>query len=133
MTTPITPQDLVNTIRGDLSAFKVVSSQPQVVLQKCRAALPELTLTREGLHTVLTSLQRRDVTPQVVQQWASFVRRGYVSGLGDTPITPIQIDYAAADEEHIAEVVSRLDELGDVVDGEITADELKLLIDATSK
>lgn len=56
----------------------------------------------------------------MAQQWASFIRRGYFenqpSGRGGKPL---EIDYDSAYEDAIAEVVSRLDEIGDVVDGDV--------------
>lgn len=53
---------------------------------------------------------------RLVQQWASFVRRGYLEILGP-PIRPIDITYEGEFEEAMVEVISMLDQLGDDVDG----------------
>ncbi len=63
-------------------------------------------------------------TPEQAQEWASFVRRGYVAGRSERPVRPLAIDYDDACEEEIAAVVARLDEIGDVVDGEVSASEI---------
>jgi hypothetical protein len=57
-----------------------------------------------------------------LQHWASFVKRGYVGGLLG-PIRPMDIEYELDQEETIAEIVGRMDELGDIVDGEISLSE----------
>jgi hypothetical protein len=44
------------------------------------------------------------------------------------PIWPLDIEFEAAAEDLIAEVVSRLTELGDAIDGEIGPDELAEMI-----
>ena len=54
--------------------------------------------------------------PELVQGWASFVRRGHLPGVAG-PIKPIEIDYDLCAEDQIAEIISRLDEIGDVIDG----------------
>jgi hypothetical protein len=44
-----------------------------------------------------------------------------------TPITPIDIAFEPAHEDAIAEAVSRLDQLGDAVDGTLTREDLESL------
>jgi len=66
--------------------------------------------------------------PSDVQQWASFVRRGYIVGAKTSAVEPINIDYEVSHEEQIAEIVSRLDGIGDIVDGNISDDELAAMI-----
>lgn len=51
------------------------------------------------------------------------MRRGFVEGTADGPIRPIEIEFEEAWEDAISAAVSRLDEIGDVIDGEVTAGE----------
>ncbi len=51
-------------------------------------------------------------------------RRGYVAGRDLHAIRPLDIDYEDACEEEIAAAVSRLDEIGDLVDGEVSTGEI---------
>lgn len=67
-------------------------------------------------------------SPELTQAWASFIRRGYVAEPGGGPIRPIDIDYEQAYEDDIAETVSRLDEIGDLVDGEVSSDGVLALL-----
>jgi len=73
-------------------------------------------------------MQLGQTAPSDVQQWASFVRRSYIAGTKTSAIEPINIDYEVSHEEQIAEIVSRLDEIGDIVDGNISDDELAAMI-----
>lgn len=80
----------------------------------------ELLVRPEAVATVLRQLSNHSIEGGMAQQWASFIRRGYFenqpSGRGGKPL---EIDYDSAYEDAIAEVVSRLDEIGDVVDGDV--------------
>lgn len=66
--------------------------------------------------------------PDLVQSWAFFVRRGCIENPKGGPIQLLNIDYDEAWEDAIVEAVSGLDEIGDVIDGEISSDELRDLI-----
>lgn len=129
----LTPEVLYDAVHGDLEAFVHVSEQPHSIIRECSLALSELVLTPQSICNVLVALKRNEVSPELVQQWASFVRRGYVTHWPTVEISiqenarsvaPIEIDYDLAFEEEIVEVISRLDEIGDIVDGDITKDEL---------
>ncbi len=90
-----------------------------------QAAAPgPLLVTRSGAVAVLKGLLEDAWTPEQVQAWASFVRRGYVADRTGHPIRPIDIEYEGAFEEGIAAAMSRLDEIGDQVDGEISTGEI---------
>lgn len=65
-----------------------------------------------------------------LQAWASFVRRGYVAGAVRGTLQPIDIAFEADHEELLATIIGRLDELGDLVDGQITAGEAAELLAA---
>ncbi len=78
-------------------------------------------------------LSAGNVEPGLVQRWASFVRRGYVTGGDDRPAVAVDIDWDKAAEEDIAEAVSRMDELGDSIDGDIRPEEMDSLSGALSR
>jgi hypothetical protein len=129
----LTPQVLYAAVHGDLEAFAQVSKQPHDAIVECRLALSELVLTPQSICNVLVALKRNEVSPELVRQWASFVKRGYVTYWSTVqinmqenalPVAPIEIDYDLAFEEEIVEVISRLDEIGDIVEGEIITDDL---------
>ncbi len=77
---------------------------------------------------MLTALRSGQIAPDVAQSWASFVCRGYFAGADEQPLQPIDIQYDPAAEEEIVEAVSRLDELGDAIDGAIGSAESEALI-----
>lgn len=62
------------------------------------------------------------------QRWASFLRYGHAVKRGSGPLQPINIDYDPDYEDAIVEALSRLDELGDLVDGELRAGETEQLL-----
>jgi hypothetical protein len=68
-------------------------------------------------------LNQGTITPDEAQRWASFVRLGFVGGASG-PIMPLDIDYEDAWEDAIVEAVGRLDQIGDLVDGEVTRGEV---------
>ncbi len=90
--------------------------------------MPELVLPAAAVGKMLTALRLGQITPDVAQSWASFVRRGYLAGADEQPLQPIDIQYDPAAEEEIVEAVSRLDELGDAIDGAIGSAESEALI-----
>ena len=57
------------------------------------------------------------------------MRRGYlVDGRRGEPARPIDIDYEAGAEKALVEVLARLDEIGDVVDGQVNSDEIQEML-----
>jgi len=129
-----TRQSVVATVHGDYHAFSRLLQQPQEVIEGQAGNLPELVLTTQAVHKVLCALQRQEISPQLAQAWASFVRRGYVGNKDgqdsslSTAVKPLTIVYDPKNEEQIVEVLSRLDEIGDLIDGTVTDDELALLL-----
>lgn len=124
---------LEKAIRGDLESFCLVLQQSHSTIREWSTSLPHLVLNKEALVEVLKALQLGYASPELVQKWASFVRRGYVARGLDEPVQPIAIDYEPLHESEIAEVVSRLDEIGDTIDGEIGPDEMSAMIERFSK
>ncbi len=62
-----------------------------------------------------------------MQARASLIRRGYVAG-GSEPIRPLDIQYEEAFEDEIVEAIGRLDEIGDLIDGDVSPEEAHDLI-----
>lgn len=119
---------LAAAVSGDLGAFVHVMDATHESLRDAASRLSTLVLKREALATALRAWRTGEYSDALVQGWASFVRRGYVSGRATGIVEPIDVEYFGADEELIVEIIGRLDELGDVVDGTIDKDELDGLI-----
>ncbi|HSY15741.1 MAG TPA: hypothetical protein VK816_07130 [Jatrophihabitantaceae bacterium] len=83
-----------------------------------------IVLTRDTVVTVLKRLRANLISPAEVQAWASFVKRGYIVGRSTGPVRPVDIEYQRGYETAISESISRLDEIGDVVDGVLREGEI---------
>jgi hypothetical protein len=121
------PDDLVAAVAGDLAAFARLHAVPHHALLTAQAQMPDLILRRPALHRVLVTLSHERSTTETIQLWASFVRRGYTLP-ADFPITPLVITYDATHEDMIVDIISRLDELGDLIDGTIDDAELAMML-----
>jgi hypothetical protein len=111
-----------SVVAGDVAGITDLLAVPQSrLLDEVRNV--ELVLDRESLARVLHRLEDHQIDPTQVQRWASFVRRGYFSGQSGERIKPIMIEYEQSYEDEIADIVSRLDEIGDVIDGAPLNDE----------
>ena len=146
-----TSQDLIDAIHGNFEAFSLVQRQPHEDIQVARSALPKLIVSCSDMRSVLLALLHNQISPEQAQLWAFFVRHGYIghwqsepvtdqdrpSGEGaddklaavlrlkpSEPIMPVKIDYDPTFEDQIANVISRLDEIGDLIDGQIANDEI---------
>jgi hypothetical protein len=110
-------------VGGEITHLPTVLAADHPDLLKVAASLPPLSVSRSALTRVLQEWRSGHCTADDVQQWASFVRRGYVSGKAKYPIRPIEIEYDARDEKLIAEIIGRFDEVGDIVDGYVGDEE----------
>jgi hypothetical protein len=110
-------------VAGDMSGLSTVLGASHPELQNAASNLPQLSISRSALTRVLNDWGSGTYDADNVQQWASFVRRGYVAGRGNGAIHPIDIEYDASDEELIVEIIGRFDEIGDLVDGRIDENE----------
>jgi hypothetical protein len=125
--------DLIKSVHGDLGSFARLAKQPMSVVRGFEQSLDDhpLVLTTASLRKVLTAFARHEVSPDLVQEWASFIRWGFMPR--DTePGRPIAINFDPRAEDRIVEVIARLDELGDPIDGEIDDAELITLIGSLS-
>ncbi|MBT1004023.1 hypothetical protein KIH31_15660 [Paenarthrobacter sp. DKR-5] len=120
---------LVRLVKGDLRGLPMVLLADHATIREVAAAAGEpLIVTRLATVLVLRGLLDGTFSSALAQAWASFVRRGYVAGSGDGPVLPIDIEFAHADEDGISTAVSRLDEIGDVIDGQLSSAEILALL-----
>lgn len=120
---------LIGVLEGDprsLPAIEVLEHRD--FLRAAARVRRPVVVRRSSVVDVLRGLLVGAWTPEQVQAWASFVRRGYVASRSDLPVRPLEIEYDDACEEEIAAAVSRLDEIGDLVDGEVTTVEVLYLL-----
>jgi hypothetical protein len=110
-------QTLAEVIAGDVAQLARLANS------LASATLPSLVLHRSAVARAIAGWLDGAWPTESLQAWASLVRRGYVAGTASGPVQPIEITYEADHEELLATVIGRLDELGDLVDGQITVDE----------
>jgi hypothetical protein len=119
---------ICRVVSGEPRAMSTIATASHEELKQVATSLPRrLVVTRAAAVAVLEGLVERSCAPEEAQAWASFVRRGYVAGVRG-PIAPLGIDYEDAWEDAIVEAVGRLDEIGDLIDGEISDAEALLLL-----
>jgi hypothetical protein len=127
-----TVDDIIRILSGDAAHMQVLLHRQQADIGRIAQHIPpeQRALTAAAVQLVLNALAKGEITPNQAQLWASFVRRGYVSSTAQEgqPIRAIEIPYQSEREDSIATAISRLDELGDVIDGTIDHDELRHLI-----
>jgi hypothetical protein len=121
-------KEVENLLKGDLSAAGVVYGVSHATLEEQLRGVP-LVLHATAVVKVLHGLLLDDVSGEEAQKWASFVRRGFASGVDEGPIRPLGIDYEQEHEDAIVEAVARLDEIGDLIDGHIEKGEIADLLD----
>jgi hypothetical protein len=121
---------IARVVAGDLNCLSRVLSASHPAIQEATARLPRLVVSPSALAKVLKDWSLGLFSAEHVQKWASFVRRGYISGGASGQVRPIQVDYDSKNEELIVEILGRLDELGDQVDGQIGTSELEEMLQA---
>jgi hypothetical protein len=110
-------------VGGDLHAFESLLLARPAGIDELHQSGIRFIVSAPAVKKVLLALQRRQVAPERIQQWACFIRRGYF-GRAIHPRTPLIIDYNDKQEDSIANAIGRLDELGDAIGGEISDEEL---------
>lgn len=105
---------LTAVMNGDAVA---VSRLDRSCLAETAASMGPLLLSRSALRAALTALRAGTVGSAEAQQWASFMKRG--AGTGNRPV-----DIEWEDEDLFADVLMRMDELGDLVDGTMSIAEI---------
>lgn len=124
--------DLQKAIEGDLSAFDKLNKPTNHKLIASKETSHKLTLKTKAVTLILRELLEDRVNPILVQEWASFIKRGYFPNANTSPIRAIDIEYDPVCEDKIAEVIARLDEIGDLIDGTIAKDEIALMLASMS-
>ncbi|MGM1017314.1 MAG: hypothetical protein ACQEW8_07235 [Actinomycetota bacterium] len=120
----------MRVVRGDLEVVPILNAaDPALVRGRSQALEGTLVVTAASVASVLQRLDERNVEPGTVQAWASLVRWGLLAGSSDHPAAPIDFEYEGRFEDEIVEVLGRLDELGDVIDGVVSAAEIRRLLD----
>lgn len=120
---------LTQVRKGDVFSLPVLMSFEHAALRDAATALGVPLVVSPGAVTaVLQGLDAGVFPPNLVQSWASFVRRGYIEDPNGGPVQPLNIDYEDAWEDAIVEAVSRMDEIGDIIDGEISSHEVRNMI-----
>lgn len=115
--------DLV--IQGDLSGLVSITSRDHAELRQVATTRGRpWIVSRRAVVSALDGLYAGSLSPEQAQCWASFVSHGYIENRTSGPIKPLDIDYEDAWEEAIVEAISRLDEIGDIVDGEVSMGEI---------
>jgi hypothetical protein len=116
-------------VGGDLGALPDLRRVGHArMLQAANELEMPLTVSPQAVLAILEGLLSGSCAPEVAQEWASFVQRGYLADTGNEPIRAIRIDYEPAWENQISAAVSRLEELGDLVDGTLEPTEIGQLI-----
>ena len=122
--------DLLRVLAGDAPHISTLKTYGQSEIARVAGSLSseQLKVNSHVVRRVLANLLQKSISSEQAQGWASFIKRGCVS-TKETPVYPISICYEPDQEDQIAEVLSRLDELGDLIDGTIDDNELRNLID----
>jgi hypothetical protein len=103
---------------GDAGAIAALDRISHDDIVEAGAAM-RLELSAAAVVRVLTEHEQGLISDTDAQRWASFVRRGYLRQPLDSAIQPLDIDYAPDAEDAMVEALGRLDELGDLIDGEL--------------
>lgn len=117
-------ETLQRVVDGDVRSLGAILTVAHEQIREAAEALgTQLVVSRSAASSVLQGVLGKAFSPAEAQAWASFARRGYAVTAADGPVKPLDIEFEEPWEDEISAAVSRLDEIGDVVDGEITSDE----------
>lgn len=115
---------LGRALRGEAGAIAEIATADHRSVRAAEELIgTPLVVRRAAAANILRGLVDGRVSPSAAQAWASFMRRGFVEGAVDGPVRPVEIEFEGAWEDAISATISRLDEIGDVVDGEVTSGE----------
>jgi hypothetical protein len=117
-------------VEGDVNRLSTVLTAEHLELLDAATKLSPLSVSRSALTRVLEEWRSGHCSAENVQQWASFVRRGHVSGKASDGLRPIDIEYDAMDEELIVKIIGRFDAIGDPIDGGIDDSEQEEMLRA---
>src|SRR5438128_2120050 len=112
---------LRRVVAGDVKSLSLLSDRE---ISEASKAKNSFCLEAQVLRNVLMEWKQGLFTDDEVQRWASFIRRGYLESTDSTPVRPVHIDYQESREDAIVEIIGRLDEIGDFIDGYVSDDEV---------
>lgn len=119
---------LVESVEGNLIGFSELCAINDGIDFSSEIRSSRLVLRVGALVNVLRQMKSEEFDANTIQRWASFIRRGYIpnSSLGSTK--PRLVEYDRDAEGIIIDIIGRLDEIGDSIDGKICKEELDMMI-----
>jgi hypothetical protein len=124
-----TGQVLTAVLAGDVAAMvELYQFNHEQITAAARHV--DLVLQPAAVARVLKEFDAGAHSPDDVQRWASFMRAGFFVAIPPGGIFAIDIEYEPDAEDAIVETLARLDELGDIIDGELRHGEAAELRDA---
>jgi hypothetical protein len=124
--------ELDKMMAGDLSAVTAVAAAPHDGVVTAWQGSKEHELSSSAVRRVLRQLLDGTADPASAQLWASFVMRGYLEPVGP-PIRPLTIEYEQVFEDEIVEALHYLDQIGDLIDGDVEPGRLAELLAALER
>jgi hypothetical protein len=122
----VTAREALRTaLNGDVASIITLERFTDAELSDAASGLT-LMLSSAAVARVLGEYDKGRLADEVVQRWASFMRRGFLTRTHG-PVRPLDIDFEAAHEDAIVEALARLDDLGDIIDGELREGEAEQL------
>jgi hypothetical protein len=109
---------LADLLRGDVAAIAALAPFSNAEIADAGDAM-RLELSAAAVVRVLTEHEQGLIADADAQRWAEFMRHGYLRQQHAGPIRELEIDFDAQAEDAIVEALARLDELGDLIDGEL--------------
>ena len=111
-------QALIDAVNGDLAAVSVLETLNRVDADALAGEL-NLVLSAEVVARVIAEYDAGVAPQRDVQRWAELMRWGHLPGPSGPVLSNLDVDYEYVAEDAIADAIGRLDELGDIVDGEL--------------
>lgn len=113
--------NFVGTLRGELSHFEILKKAQHAAIWQLAGKIASCEVTEGGILKVLLDYRDRLSPDELVQAWAFFVLFGFLPDA----IGPVQaIDINRPLDDDVTNILVRLSELGDSVDGTIGKEEL---------
>ncbi len=121
--------DLARVVAGDVERLQALKCYPLRDLSlAARSGGDALTLTSATLAGVVEGLSAGRFKESAVQFWAALLRWGLLPDDDRGAAEVIDIAFEAERQDQIVEVLARLDEMGDVVDGVLSDLELEEML-----
>lgn len=129
----MTKNDLLQALQGDIKLFKKIFSKPHESIYYLAKDLPTIIVTGSAVKNVLEKLRDREFSPEIINLWASFLFHGVCGKIGSEFMEEIDVEYECKYADEISEAISRLEDLGDLIDGTISNQEVTSLINSFSQ